>query len=69
MHRQQSEFLYNDFLDWYNEKDETYSRFNKKDNILSVGNQKGDVHTCFYLQKSKRKFFLPQEYLDRADKK
>lgn len=58
-----------DFIDWYNEEDETYNRFSKRDGTLAVGNQNGDVRTYFYLQKSKRKFFLPQECLEQVDKK
>lgn len=58
-----------DFLDWYDEEDETYSRFNKRDGTLAVGNREGDVRTYFFLQKSKRKFVLPQEYLERVDRK
>lgn len=58
-----------DFLDWYSEEDETYKRFNKRDNTLVVGNRDGDVLTYFILQKARKKFFLPQEYLEKLQRK
>ena len=58
-----------DFLDWYDEKTESYSRFNQRDDTLAVRKQNGDVKTYFILQKSRQKFFLPQEYLEKISRK
>lgn len=59
----------NDFLDWYCEETESYSRFNQRDNTLAVEKQNGDIKTYFILQKSRQKFFLPQEYLEKMRRK
>ena len=52
-----------DFIDWYIPDDETFNRFNKRNSVLAVGSSEGAIHTYFILQKSKYKFFIPNEYI------
>ena len=57
------------YLDWYNEKENKYYRYEKKTARLAVGTQNGSISTFFILQKALRKYYLPNEYLELAEGK
>lgn len=53
-----------DFLDWYNEDDETFCRYNKKTGRLVVGDPGGTINTYFDLKKKNIPTYIPKAYLD-----
>ena len=57
------------FLDWYNEKIGKYYRYEIKSQCLAIGDADGSITTFFKLEKSKRQWYMPKEYIDILDRK
>lgn len=52
-----------DLLDWYDEEENTYYRFDKKTRHLVTGDIRGTINTYFVLKKNKYKSYIPEKYL------
>ncbi|MDY6294782.1 MAG: hypothetical protein SPL45_00590 [Schwartzia succinivorans] len=57
------------YQDWENPEDDSFNRFDTKHGLLVVGDRTGTINTYFKLEKSKYKYYIPVEYLEKTDTK
>lgn len=57
------------YLDWYNGKVGKYYRYDIKSQCLAIGDADGSITTFFKLEKSKRRWYMPKEYIDILEEK